>query len=48
MGDDREPASAYLIWRVDCPCGEVSDLADGDEPPDACPECGRPVEVGVT
>lgn len=56
MGDDHyedfdgdeeaiDPARAYLIWRVDCPCGEVDDDAGGDAMPEKCAHCGRPVRA---
>lgn len=37
------PASAYLVWQVDCPCGAVITYNE-DNHPDACEECGEPVE----
>lgn len=41
--DEADPdlhATAYLTYRVDCQaCGEVTDLADGEEPPERC-DCG--------
>ena len=46
--DDRDGATAYLIYRIDCQeCGDVTDTDSGDEPPTVCPNdaCGAPVTV---
>lgn len=48
-GDPREAPTtgdcvAYLVWQVDCrECGTVITY-DADSHPDACEECGAPVE----
>lgn len=39
-------ARAYTVWRVDCDCGAVIDYGEDDSSmPEACEECGEPVEV---
>lgn len=47
---DPEPdyeASAYRVWRIDCPCGSVIDY-DEDGRPEQCEDCGAPVvETGT-
>lgn len=32
---------AYLVFRLDCPCGNGEDI--GDDLPPECPQCGRKV-----
>lgn len=40
-----DPAMAYTVWRVDCPCGAVVDYgSDESTIPEQCEECGAPVE----
>lgn len=43
MTDDEfaDTAAAYMVWQVDCPCGDV--CAYSDIHPEECESCGRPV-----
>jgi hypothetical protein len=46
VSDEIDPATAYMVWQVDCPCGSViSYNADESSLPDECEECGRPVGI---
>jgi hypothetical protein len=39
MTPESDGATAYRVWRVDCPCGTVIDYGEDDHP-DICEECG--------
>lgn len=39
---DDDEAVAYLVWQVDCPCGEVVTYTE-DAHPERCESCGTPV-----
>lgn len=44
--DNDQPPMVYQVWRVDCPCGSIIDYgSDESDLPDACEDCGAPVEA---
>lgn len=48
MAEERSPAMAYKVWRVDCPCGSIIEYGEDESTlPDACEDCGAPIEKSM-
>lgn len=48
MDEGLDPAAAYRVWQVDCPCGTILSYGEDESSlPERCEDCGRDVEVSV-